>query len=350
MVFMARGSNRPTLADVARRANVSITSVSRLINNSGPINEETRVRIEAAMAALSFEPRRSAAREMEQTIAVITGDLMNAYFPEIIRGIQEEADSYGMLAILFTLTDIPRRQQQIFEKLSKHVADAMILLGTPLLPALAEVQSRYHLPTVVINRRAAGPGLGSITVDFENAGFRAAQHLLMLGHTRIGFASNFNSTIDVSTSRRIGVIQALHDSGLELRPEWNIVCPPGLEMDGGYHAMSSLLTRLNPQERPTAMVCFNDGIAIGVEHAVRAAGLRVPEDISVVGFDDIAIAAHASPPLTTISQPKYRIGMMAVQMLRKMLRDPYVMGDSIQTESPLVVRESTGPCSERVPV
>jgi DNA-binding LacI/PurR family transcriptional regulator len=121
-------------------------------------------------------------------------------------------------------------------------------------------------------------------------------------------------------------------------------------MDGGYHAMSSLLTRLNPQERPTAMVCFNDGIAIGVEHAVRAAGLRVPEDISVVGFDDIAIAAHASPPLTTISQPKYRIGMMAVQMLRKMLRDPYVMGDSIQTESPLVVRESTGPCSERVPV
>ena len=112
--------------------------------------------------------------------------------------------------------------------------------------------------------------------------------------------------------------------------------------------MNTLLARL-PAERPTALVCFNDGIAVGVEHAIRAAGLRVPEDFSIVGFDDIAIAAHASPPLTTISQPKYRIGMMAVQMLRKMLQDPAAPGDSIQTESPLIVRESTGPCLERIP-
>lgn len=347
---MAKGSNRPTLADVARQANVSITSVSRLINNSGPVNEETRARIEEAMASQGFEPRRSPSKESEPTIAVVTGDLLNAYFPEVIRGIQEEADSYGMLTILFTLTDVPQRQQQIFQKLSRRVADAMILLGTPFLPALAEVQARHHLPTVVINRRAAGPALGSITVDFENAGFRAAQHLLMLGHTRIGYASNFNSSVDVSISRRVGLIQALHDSGLTLHPEWDIVCPPGLEMDGGYHAMSALLARQLPQDRPTAMVCFNDGIAIGVEHAIRTAGLRVPEDISVVGFDDIAIAAHASPPLTTLSQPKYRIGMMAIQMLRRMVRDPEAIGDSIQTECPLVVRESTGPCAERVPV
>jgi LacI family transcriptional regulator len=251
-----------------------------------------------------------------------------------------------MLTILFTLTDVPQRQQQIMQKLGKHVADAIVLMGAPIPPALAEIQSRRRLPLVVINRQVSGPALGSITVDFENAGYRAAQHLMMLGHTRIGFAANFNSALDICVARRRGVELALHEAGYSLRPEWSIVSPPGQEMDGGYHAMHALLA--HPlAERPTAMVCFNDAIAVGVEHAIHAAGLHVPEDISVIGFDDISIAAHASPPLTTISQPKYRIGMMAVQMLRKMMRDPDALGDSIQTESPLVVRESTGPCSER---
>ena len=217
-VSMAKISSRPTLADVARLANVSITSVSRLINHSGPINEETQGRIEAAMAELGFEPRRSAVKESEPTIAVITGDLLNAYFPEIIRGIQEEADHYNMLTILFSLTDVPQRQQQILQKLSKHAADAVVLMGSPIFPGLAEVQARLRLPLVVINRRANGPGLGSITVDFENAGYRAAQHLLMLGHTRIGYVSLFNISADVSVSRRRGVEQALHDAGLCYAP------------------------------------------------------------------------------------------------------------------------------------
>ncbi len=344
---MGKLQKRSTLTDVAQRANVSITSVSRLINQSGPVNEETRQRIEAAMAELGFEPRRSNQRVTVPTIAVLTGDLLNAYFPEIIRGVQEEADSYGMLTMLFTLTDQPQRQQKILERLGKRVADAIVLMGSPIFPGLDTIQSRLNLPLVVINRRACGPALGSITVDFESAGYRAAQHLLMLGHTRIYFISNWQSNVDVAILRRNGVIQALRDAGITMQPDWLITCPPGSEMDGGYHAMSALLARpLSSQ--PTAVVCFNDGIAVGVQHAIHSVGLRIPEDISVVGFDDVAVAAHSSPPLTTISQPKYRIGMMAVQMLRKMLVDPSQPGDCVQTECPLVVRESTGPCLERV--
>ena len=122
------------------------------------------------------------------------------------------------------------------------------------------------------------------------------------------------------------------------------VLPAGQEMDGGYHAMNMLLSRV-PAERPTALICFNDAIAVGVEHAIQTAGMHVPEDFSIVSFDDTAIAAHASPPLTTITQPKYRMGMMAVQMLRKMLQNPDEPGDSILSESPLIVRKSTGPAS-----
>jgi LacI family transcriptional regulator len=345
---MVKISPRPTLADVARLANVSITSVSRLINRSGPVNHETRARIETAMNSLGFEPRRSNIKETDDTIAVITGDLLNAYFPEIIRGVQEEADNYSMITMLLSLTDAPQRQQQILQKLSKHAADAIILMGSPMFSGLAEVQARLRLPLVVINRRANGPGLGSIAVDFENAGFRAAQHLLMLGHTRIGYISPFNVSADISVTRLHGVELAMQDSGFFMRPEWVVTCPPGHDMDSGYHAVNNLLARL-PGERPSALICFNDPIAIGVEHAIRAAGLRVPEDFSIVSFDDVAIAAHASPPLTTISQPKYRMGMMAVQMLRKMLQNPDAPGDSILCESPLIVRESTGPCLERIP-
>ena len=342
---MARKTSRVTLSDVARRANVSITSVSRLINNSGPINEETRSRINAAIAELGYEPRRSQSKGLEQTIAVITGDLLNAYFPEIIRGVQEEADSYGMLTILFTLTDAPQRQQQILQKLGKRVADAVILMGSPIFTGLGEVQSRRRIPLLVVNRRVKGPALGSISVDFENAGYRVAHHLIMLGHTRISFVSNADPDLDISAARRRGVELALQEAGHCLRPEWSLVCPPGLEMDGGYHVINTLLAQPKA-ELPTAFVCFNDAIAVGVQHALRTSGMRIPENFSVAGFDDIAIAAHASPPLTTISQPKYRMGLMSVQMLRKMIHDPDAPGDSIMIESPLVVRESTGPCLE----
>lgn len=344
---MQKAGARATLNDVARQAQVSITSVSRLINHTGPVNEETRLRIEKAMAELGFEPRRSSPRSTAPTLAVLTGDLLNAYFPEVIRGIQEEADSYGMLTMLFTMTDQPQRRQQILLRLSKRVADGVILMGSPIFPGLDVIQARLHLPLVVINRRACGPALGSITVDFEAAGYRAAQHLLMLGHTRIGYISLVQANVDVAIARLNGVAQALRDAGITMQPDWIVNCPPGTEMDGGYYAMSTLLTR-PITEIPTAYVCFNDGIAFGVQHAIRAAGFRVPEDFSVVGFDDLAIAAHASPPLTTISQPKYRIGMMAVQMLRKMLTDLSAPGDCVQMETPLMVRESTGPCMERV--
>lgn len=344
---MPKSTGRPTLADVARRANVSITSVSRTLNKTGPINPDTQARIEAAMAELGYKPRRPG-KGSGQTIAILTGDLLNAYFPEVIRGVQEEADSYGLLTMLFTFNDQPHRWQYIIQKINRGVADAIVLMGSPLPPALAEVQFHRRIPLVVINRRACGPVLGSITVDFENAGYRATQHLLMLGHTRIGFLSLPNSSLDICVSRRRGVEMALKDANLVLRPEWDIVCPTGQDMDGGFYATSSLLSR-PPANRPTALVCFNDGIAVGVEHAVWAAGLRVPDDLSIVGFDDIAIAAHATPPLTTVSQPKYRIGVMAVQMLRRMLQDPTITGDCVQTESPLVVRESTGPCIEKIP-
>jgi DNA-binding LacI/PurR family transcriptional regulator len=164
--------------------------------------------------------------------------------------------------------------------------------------------------------------------------------LLDLNHTRIAFLSGPIKS-EQSLARRRGVEKALAEAGLTLPPE---LCPASFpNVDGGFQAMSALLA-LPPAQRPTAVIAYNDVMALGVLHAIRAHHLRVPEDISVIGVDDIAMAAHANPPLTTIAQPKYRMGRLAMQTLRRMLQGHPPPEESFTLmKSPFIVRESTAP-------
>jgi DNA-binding LacI/PurR family transcriptional regulator len=174
---------------------------------------------------------------------------------------------------------------------------------------------------------------------------RAAQHLLSLNHTRIAHLAS-PVTGEIAQSRQRGIELALQEVGLTLRPEWCPIVPPGTEVEGGYQAMRALLD-LPTDNRPTAVIAFNDIIAVGALHAVRACGLRVPQDISIIGVDDISIAAHVYPPLTTIGQPKYRMGKLAVQTLRQMREGKMPIGNNCTLlESPLIVRESSGPAPQ----
>jgi LacI family transcriptional regulator len=271
------------------------------------------------------------------------GDLLNPYFPEIVRGVQEEVDNYEMIMTLYNLTDHPQRQHQLLQKLSRPLVKGVILTGFSPFPKLMAWQEHYRVPLVLFNRRVTQPGVHCIMIDFENAMYRATQHLLSLNHIRIGHLAS-PSTGEIATARQRGIKAALAEAGLTLRPEWCPVVPPGTEVEGGFQAMRSLLD-LSQNERPTAAIAFNDIIAIGALHAVRAAGLRVPQDISVIGVDDISMAAYAQPPLTTIGQPKYRMGKLAVQTLRRINEGKFNLGNNCTLlESPLIVRESTAAC------
>jgi LacI family transcriptional regulator len=215
-------------------------------------------------------------------------------------------------------------------------------MGTAPFPELLDWRERQNIPLVVINRRYNQEGIHCILVDFENAICRATQHLLSLNHTRIGYLAAFG-TSQIALARQRGLESALAEVGLPLRPEWCSTVPPGVEIDGGFQAMLALLD-LAPDERPTGVIAFNDVIALGALHAARTRGLRVPHDLSVIGVDDIFAAAHAHPPLTTVSQPKYRMGALAVQTLRQMSRGQMdTLSSCTVLESPLIVRESTGP-------
>ncbi len=341
--MVMKGKNRPTLAEVARHAGVSTATISRMLRSSGPVSEDLRQRIETSITALGYTPRQVSTRSGKGTLALLVGDLLNPYFPEVVRGVQEEADSCEMVLSLYNMSDHPQRQSQILQQLSKSGVEGVILAGLAPFPELLAWQQSRGIPLVLFNRQVYQPGVYCIVVDFENAMYRATQHLLGLNHTRIGHLAS-PSTGEIATARLGGIRAALAEAGLTLRPEWCPVVPPGTEVEGGYQSMRGLLDRPG-DERPTAIIAFNDIIAVGALHAVRAYGLRVPQDISIVGVDDIAIAAHAHPPLTTIGQPKYRMGKLAVQTLRRMSESKVNLGTNCTLlESPLIVRESTGLC------
>lgn len=337
-----------TLADVARHARVSTATASRVLHNTGPVSQELRSKIESSVTTLAYTPQRVSKSRSQGTIALLVEDLLNPYFPEIIRGVQDGADDFGTILTLYNLTDHSQHPQRLLQKLSRHAVEGLIITGSSPFPELLEWRERRKVPLVIINRQIDGSGVHCIKVDFENAMYRATQHLLSLNHVRIGHLAS-PVTGEIAQSRRRGIELALREAGLTLRPEWCPNVSPGAEVEGGYQAMRVLLD-LPSENRPTAVIAFNDIIAVGALHAVRAHGLRVPQDISIIGVDDISIAAHVYPPLTTIGQPKYRMGKLAVQTLRLMCEGKMPIGNNCTLlESPLIVRESSGPAPQTNP-
>ncbi|MCX7838957.1 MAG: LacI family transcriptional regulator [Anaerolineae bacterium] len=334
---------RPSLHSVAQRAGVSPATVSRVLNNTAPVRDGVRSRVLAAINELGYTPSagRSARRVVENAIALLIPDILNPFFAEMMRGIQDEATLFGYMPILYDSNEDPQREQQLLRMFAAQPLRGIILSGSRLPTAdLSSLCQQLAVPIVLINRAVRLPNAACILTDMEGGAWRAARHLLDLHHTRIAFLSGPYKS-EQSQARRRGVERALSEAGLTLRAEW---CPASSpNVDGGFQTMSALLA-LPPNERPTAVIAYNDMMALGALHAIRAHHLRVPEDISVVGTDDIAIAAHSNPPLTTISQPKYRMGRMAVQMLQRMIqgRPPPQEGYTL-LETALIVRESTAP-------
>lgn len=338
---------RPSLDNVAQRAGVSPATVSRVLNNTAPVRDGVRVRVLSAMNELGYAPsNRSGRRAIENAIALLIPDILNPFFAEIVRGVQDEASAIGFLPIVFDSTEDPQREKQFLRMFVTLPMRGTILCGSRLGPSdLQSCCNQSNAPLVLINRSVRNSKVACVLTDLEGGAWRATRHLLDLHHTRIAFLPGpFQS--EQSQARRRGVERALVEAGLTLRPEFCLASNPNV--DGGFQAMSALLA-LPPSDCPTAAIAYNDLMALGVLHAIRAHHLRVPEDISVVGTDNIEIAAHANPPLTTITQPKYQMGRMAMQVLRRMIQGhpPPEDGYTLM-ESALIVRESTAPANNGV--
>jgi LacI family transcriptional regulator len=338
---------RPNLQDVARHAGLSPATVSRVLNKTAPVSEDVRARVLASVEVLGFRPRslHPSSVTRPKTISIIIADILNPYFAEIVRGIQDEAGAYGLTPILLDTCEDPNRELEFLRMSSGQAVSGVIVCASRLgISEFVAARGRSTLPMVIINRKLQLPNLSCVLTDLEIATYRGARHLIDLNHTRIAFLRGPSSS-DASQARLAGAQRALKEAGLELVPEF---CPPSFPgTDGGFQAMSILLA-LPADKRPTAVLAYNDLVALGVLHAVRAHNMRVPEDISVIGADDITIAAETNPPLTTISQPKHRMGRVAMQKLRRMMmgESPLEEGYTLM-ESPLIVRESTAPAPDK---
>jgi DNA-binding LacI/PurR family transcriptional regulator len=337
---------RVSLLEVARHAGVSPATVSRVINNSAPVSDSIRAKVISSAETLGYDitPSRSNNGTSSRTVAVIVADLLNPFFPELLRGADIEARQDGTGLLLYDTAEDTQPEEHMMRMVASRTLDGVIIAGSRFsTDELVSYCKRYGIPLVVINRGMSCHDVACIRVDFEKAVYQAARHLLSLGHTRIGYLAGPEAT-ETSLARRKGLEDALNEMDLEINNEWISSGFPNVA--GGFQAMSALLSMPEGQ-RPTAVQAYNDLMALGALKAVRAHHLRVPEDISIVGFDDIALAAHANPPLTTVEQPKAYMGSLAMRMLRELMDRRLGLGGGFTLlESRLVVRETTGPVRE----
>ncbi|NOY99553.1 MAG: LacI family transcriptional regulator [Chloroflexi bacterium] len=331
---------RVTMKDVAFAAGVSITTVSHVINKTRRVRQATRERVEEAMHALGYQPSsvaRSLRMGVTKTIGLILPDVSNPFFAEISRQIEDFGYQQGYSVILCNSDNNLQKQHEYVNTLLAKQVDGIIFISAgESLEDLSRL-SASGIPVVVADRDVPLHLADVVMLDNEKAGYKAAQHLISLGHRHIACITG-PSHLSPSMLRVAGYQRALQQAGIKYPPE--TIVRGDFRISGGEQAMRKLL---NLMPAPTAVFALNDMMALGAISALRSAGLRVPQDVSVVGFDDIMIAALVDPPLTTISQPIKEIAEWATNMLiEKMhVRDADCENRRIVLDAELIVRQST---------
>jgi LacI family transcriptional regulator len=328
--------NRITITDVAREAGVSTMTVSRVLNNKGEISTATRERVQRVIEQLNYRPStvaRSLATNRTQTLGLVVPDITNPFFPEIVRGAEDAASDAGYSLILCNTTEDRKRERSILELLESKRVDGVILCSARLpSESLLPLVKRYPA-SVLLNRQVPLEVSGVVRVDDHYGAMRAVHHLLGNHRRRIVLLAGPPSSYS-GQQRTQGFRTALEATGHEVDPSLSIACSP--DEAGGYGATMDLLAK-NPDV--DALVCYNDMVAIGALQACAASQRRVPQDVAVVGCDDIRLASLVSPSLTTLGVKKYDLGKAAVDMLLRRLRQEEGLSE-IVIRPELVIRDS----------
>jgi len=332
------------MRDVAERAGVSVATVSHVINQTRPVSDELRRRVLAAMDELGYHPNalaRSLRQKRTSTLGLIIPDTNNPYFAEVARGVEQVAFERDFTVILCHSDYNPERELQYVDVLYAKRAAGVIWIPATENCEAAERLTGYGVPLIVLDRRTPEVQCPSVLADNFRGGYAATEHLITLGHRRIGCIAR-PVGLSHSQDRILGYQSALRDYGLPL--DEALIAKGGFRLENGRQAAFYLFD-LNPP--PTALFAYNDIMAIGALRAAHERGLRVPQDFSIVGFDDIPQAAFTCPALTTVSQPKLDMGRRGAELLFDLIegKRPPTETD-VPLEVRLVVRESTGPAPQ----
>jgi LacI family transcriptional regulator len=329
-----------TIKDVAAIAGISYTTVSHVLNRTRPVSDEVRKKVEAAIAQLDYVPSavaRSLKAKSTATIGLLIPNGINPYFAELARGIEDYCERNGFCVILCNSDDNLDKQRSYLRVLLEKRVDGLIVSSVGGGDSLVESLSAVRTPMVIVDRDLENISADLVRIDHELGAYLATSHLLELGHRHIACICGPAET-SVARMRLAGYHRAMHEAAIEVPESW--VVESDFTGPSGYRAACSLLEG----ERPTAIFAANDMVGIGVLRAAAERNVRVPADLSVIGFDDIQMSQYVYPALTTVGQSILQLGERAAEVL---LRRISTRGDSpvqrLIVAPSIVLRESTAP-------
>jgi len=330
-------SDRVTMADVAREAGVSKMTVSRVVNKKGEISASTREHVLEVINRLGYRPSaiaRGLATNRTGTIGLVVPDIANPFFSEIARGVEDKAYAADYSVFLCSTYEDPHRERDVLNSLEEKLVDGLLLCSSRLAEDdLAGIVDAFAA-VVLVNRTVKNDDASMVRVDSVLGGRMATEHLLAAGHHNIGFLTGPSISFD-GRFRVMGYHQALGAAGLAPQPAWERGCTSNVQ--GGLTAARELLAG-HPEL--TALLCYNDLVAVGALQACSQVGLGVPQDVAIIGFDDIPMAALVTPALTTCRSAQYEIGFQAMRLLLERIQGCREGCEEIVLPPELVIRAS----------
>lgn len=326
-----------SLKEVANMAKTSTATVSRVINETGYVSDEMKVRVYAAIKELDYKPlERKDSSKKTRTIALITPDIENPFFAKMTKEVSKIANELNYNILLINVSGLKNDGGIFLMSLIDTRVDGIIYASSYRLGDVIEKAKNSKIPLVVLDREFKTIEVDCVAVNNNQAGFIATKHLTELEHKNIAFIGG-NKYTEISVNRQEGYQRALEDSGISYDDKY--VDYGDFSMKSGYEAAKRLISSCNSI---TAIVAANDLMAIGAVNYLNFKGYKIPNDISIVGFDDIELASSLTPKLTTVAYPLERMSELAMESILKQISDDESYCESVSLFPKLVVRESTG--------
>jgi LacI family transcriptional regulator len=337
----------PNMKQIAQMAGVSLGTVSHVLNGSAHVREPLRKRVEDAVEALGYQPSalaRGLRRDKTNIIGMIIPDITNPFFPAVVRGAEDMAFSNGYRLVLCNTDNDHTKELAHLKELRTFLPSGLIVIPSDFSDLTRESDSyrKSGAAVVCVDRLPPRWQGDSVTADNEMGSYRATRHLLQLGHRQIAMITG-PLRLTNAEQRLKGFRRAMKKQGIEIGPEY--IQETSFDIRGG-RIKAQLLLRMVPA--PTAIFAGNDMIAMGVLHAIRDLGLRCPDDVSVIGFDDLDFAALMNPSLSSVYQPGYQLGVNAARILLDHVKGEDRPPQHIVLETELKLRESVAPPNRRL--
>jgi LacI family transcriptional regulator len=331
----------PTMEQVAKVAGVSKATVSRVLNDSPRISEKTRARVLEVVRALDYEPNyiaRSLSKQKTHSIGVVLEDIVNPFYTQVAKGIETVLRSGGYTMLLTSSGYVYEEELELTRTLLRYKADGILITPVQADSLAVNILRSRGVPFFIMNAKSDDPEVNWIDSDNRLGGYLATRHLLGLGHRR--FLNLYSNRLQGSRDRLEGFKQAIAEKGLSLAEQ--VLLGDAAFREDGYRLIERFVRERGTAALPTAIVAVNDASAIGAMECLFEHGVRIPQEVSIIGYDDIYFASLTRVPLTTIHQSKFRMGEIAARGLLEMIKrgGPPAEGHHFLIHPKLVVRES----------